>query len=178
MPRQAPHGDPANPTSGQQGFELVYRNHAPRLRRRLRARLRSSEDANDLVQEAFARLLGSWQAQPLRNPAAFLNRTIRNLLIDRSRRAAARPAHLALDAGVDVAVEAVQHDVLEVEEMRERYRCLFAALPPRTREVFSLHRLDDLSYREIAERLDISIRTVEWHVAEAVARIGRGLDGQ
>ena len=178
MPRQAPRGDRADPTCGPEGFELVYRNHAAMLRRRVRARLRSSEDANDLVHEAFARLLGSWQAQPLRNPSAFLNRTIRNLLIDRSRRAAARPAHLALDAGVDVAVEAVQHDVLEVEEMRERYRCLVAALPPRTREVFSLHRLDGVGYREIAERLDISIRTVEWHVAEAVARIGRGLDEQ
>jgi RNA polymerase sigma-70 factor (ECF subfamily) len=44
------------------------------------------------------------------------------------------------------------------------------------REVFILHRLQELSYKEIAARLDISVRTVEWHIAEAIVRISRGLD--
>jgi len=48
-------------------------------------------------------------------------------------------------------------------------------LPRRTREVFLLHRLEGLAYKEIAAQLGISIRTVEWHVAEAILRIGRDL---
>ena len=44
------------------------------------------------------------------------------------------------------------------------------------REVFLLHRVDGLSYKDIALQLGISVRTVEWHIAEAIVRIGRGLD--
>jgi RNA polymerase sigma-70 factor (ECF subfamily) len=52
-----------------------------------------------------------------------------------------------------------------------------AGLPPRTREVFLMHRVEELGYKAIAARLGISVRTVEWHVAEAVARLARDLDG-
>lgn len=55
-------------------FDLLYRRHAPSLRRRLRARVRSADEANDLVQDAFARLLGARSVARVRDPAAFLNR--------------------------------------------------------------------------------------------------------
>ena len=57
-------------------LETLYRDEAPRLRRRLRARVGSPEEAADLVHEAFARLLGARQ-QAVRNPGAFLNRVVR-----------------------------------------------------------------------------------------------------
>ena len=162
----------------QQRLELLYRDHAPTLRRRLRSRVGSSDEANDLVHEAFTRLLGARTAGGLRNPGAFLNRIVRNLLIDRSRRLSARPAHVALGVDVDIPFPPDQGEAIEVEQMRERYRDVVASLPQRTREVFVLHRIDGLSYREIAVRLDISVRTVEWHIAEAIVRIRRGLDAE
>lgn len=157
-------------------FDLLYRNHAPSLRRRIRARVRSQEEANDLVQDAFARLLGAQSLSRVRDPGAFLNRIIRNLLIDRNRRLSARSPHVPLGKDEDVAVAPEQGQGIELEQMRQRYRELVESLPPRTREVFVLHRMDGHSYKQIAERLDISIRTVEWHIAQAIIRIGRGLD--
>lgn len=53
-------------------LNCLYREQAPRLRRWLDARLRSSEEANDLVHDAFARLLGSGMREGLRQPEAFL----------------------------------------------------------------------------------------------------------
>jgi RNA polymerase sigma-70 factor (ECF subfamily) len=154
---------------------LLYRDRAQSLRRRLRARLGSSDEANDILQDAFARLLGASGVDRIRDPAAFLNRIIRNLLVDRSRRRSARPLHVEIDeAGVAVAPE--QGHALELEEVRKLYQELVAALPPRMREVFVLHRVDGLSYRDIAQRLGIGVRTVEWHIAEAITKIGRGLD--
>ena len=142
----------------------------------MHAQIGSADEASDLVHEAFARLAGARTSEPLRNPAAFLNRIVRNLLIDRSRRLSARPILLPLDEGVDVAVAPQQEERIELEETRERYRSAVAGLPPRMREVFVLHRIHGLGYRDIAHRLGISPRTVEWHVAEAIVRIGRGLD--
>ena len=146
------------------------------LRRRLRARLRSSEEAHDLVQDAFARLLGAATTQQLRRPEALLNRIVRNLLIDRSRRRTAHPPHVPIETDTELAVPADQADAAELAQMRERYRAIVATLPERMREVFILHRIEGLSYKEIAARLDISPRTVEWHIAEAIVRIGRELD--
>ena len=156
-------------------LETLYRDEAPRLRRRLRARVGSPEEAADLVHEAFARLLGARQ-QAVRNPGAFLNRVVRNLLIDRARRLATRPPHVALDGEAELAVPPDQASAIELGQMRERYRELVGLLPERMREVFLLHRVDGLSYKAIALQLGISVRTVEWHIAEAIVRIGRGLD--
>ena len=161
--------------SGQVRFETLYREQAPRLRRWLDARLQSSEDANDVVHDAFARLLGSGAREELRQPEAFLNRIVRNLLIDRSRRVPNRTPHVPIDEANEPATRATQEDGIQLDQMRKRYRAAVDALPPRMREVFLLHRITGLGYKEIAAQLDISIRTVEWHVGEALVRIGKDL---
>jgi len=154
-------------------FDLLYREQAPRLQRRLRLKLRSADDARDLVQDAFARLLGA-RTLP-REPAAFLNRIVRNLMIDRARRQTARGPEVPLTTRDEPWTEATQSEAIELEQTRALYRASVNALPKRTREVFLLHRLDGMAYKEIATLLEISVRTVEWHVAEAIVRIGRDL---
>ena len=168
-------GYPASPPAptADARFESLYRDEAPRLQRRLRATLRSAEDARDVVQDAFARLLGT-RTLP-REPVAFLNRIVRNLVIDRSRRQSARGSELPLDDENEPRVEPTQSDAIELEQTRAQYRASVEALPRRTREVFLLHRVEGLAYKDIAALLGISIRTVEWHVAEAIVRIGRDL---
>jgi RNA polymerase sigma factor (sigma-70 family) len=158
--------------------EILYREQGAALRRRLRARLGSSDEANEILHDAFARLLGARPLLGLREPRAFLNRIVRNLLIDRLRRRSARPVHVAIDSERESAVPPDQEQAIELEQMRRRYRQVIDAFPPRMRHVFELHRFENLSYKEIAERLDISTRTVEWHIAEAIVRLSKGLDGE
>ncbi|MFN3945626.1 MAG: RNA polymerase sigma factor [Allosphingosinicella sp.] len=155
---------------------MLYREHAPGLKRRLRRRTGSGEEASDLVHEAFARLLGAAALRQLRHPEAFLNRILRNLLIDRARRSAGRAEHVPIAPDCEPVVPPDQASAIELTQMREQYRALVADLPERMREVFVLHRVEELSYREIAARLDISVRTVEWHIGEAIVRISKGLE--
>lgn len=162
--------------SAREQVAHLYRERARGLRRRLRARLGSDEDASELLNEAFTRLLGARQCGHLRNPGAFLNRILHNLLIDRSRRRSSRPAHVRIDDEAELAVAPEQSYAIELEQVHRRYKEILESLPPRTREVFLLHRVDGLGYKQIAERLDISSRTVEWHVAQAIARIAQGLE--
>ncbi|MGE5564306.1 MAG: RNA polymerase sigma factor [Bacillota bacterium] len=176
-------GDPNEPCGAANWEEeerervaLLYSDQARTIRRRLRARLGSADEANELLHDAFTRLLGARPEGRVRDHGAFLNRIIRNLLIDRSRRRMSRPVHVAINEETDPAVQPEQGQAIELEQMRRRYREVVESLPPRMREVFVLHRIDGLAYKDIAERLDISIRTVEWHVAQAIVRIGKGLD--
>lgn len=157
-------------------IELVYRTEAPRLARYLRRRLRAPEDAADLVQEAFARLARSARIGSLGEPRAYLRRIVQNLLIDRSRRLSTRAIHVDLENGPELSVQPDQSYALEAADVIRLYRSAVAALPPRTRQVFELHRVAEHSYKDIAADLGISIRTVEWHIATALAHIDKVLN--
>lgn len=63
------------------------------------------------------------------------------------------------------------------EETLAIYEAAVDQLPSLTRLVFLLHRVDDLSYREIAARLTIEVRAVECCIAEALVMIGTFVDG-
>ncbi|MBX7151608.1 RNA polymerase sigma-70 factor [bacterium] len=58
--------------------------------------------------------------------------------------------------------------LLETKEYRQAVFNCIAALPEHPRTVFMLSRIDDLSYKEITERLSISIKTVESHIGKAL----------
>lgn len=155
-------------------FEAVYRREAPKLLSFLRRRIWLEDDRQDLVQEAFARLVASRSTAASTNPGAYLQGIVRHLLADRVRGWAKAQSFdpVAYSTGNQVAGPDV---VAEVNEMRERYRQAVESLPPRTKEVYLLHRAEELGYKHIADQLGISIRTVEWHVAEAIMRIGNSI---
>ena len=63
-----------------------------------------------------------------------------------------------------------QETVAEIEKVID-------ALPAQCKEVFSLTRLDGLSYQEIADKLDISINTVRTHITRAMTKLRESLGG-
>lgn len=165
---------PAAAIYEERQFVTLYREEAPKLRSFLRRRIWLEDDRDDMVQEAFARLAASRSATAWSNPGAYLHGIVRHLLADRVR-------SWAKTRSLDPVVCAAGQEVAgpdataELNQMRERYRLAVDGLPPRTKEVYLLHRVEELGYRQIAEQLSISIRTVEWHVAEAIVRIGKSI---
>ena len=159
-------------------LEAVFRKEAPRLTRYFRARLRTGDDPGDFVQESFARLVGSMSQRTLPAPGAYLQRIARNLLYDRAKRSEVRLAslHVPIGEGCEPVVEPDQTHAIEAEDVMRAYRRAVAELPDRTRQVFLLHRVDELAYREIGERLGISIPTVQYHFARALAHIDAALE--
>jgi RNA polymerase sigma factor (sigma-70 family) len=139
-----------------------------RLRRLLRRRGRSADESDDLIQEAFLRLQSYCHEQHIAQPEAFLVRTVLNLIIDVKRKHGAAPL---LQGGVET-MTLVDPGPLPEEVLigQERVRWLntgLEALSPRVREVFLLHRLEGYSYKQIAAELDLSVSTVEKHIAKA-----------
>ncbi len=156
-------------------LEVIYREQAPRISRYLRSRFKGAEDCDDMVQDVFTKLAGGRSLRELDNPEAYLKRILRNFLIDRKRRLRVKPQLVDVDEEA-LPVRADQGDRLEVMQMQQRYRAIVDLLPPRTRQVFLLHRAQEVSVKDIAAQLEISTRTVEWHLSEAIGRIARELE--
>jgi RNA polymerase sigma-70 factor (ECF subfamily) len=149
----------------------LFRGCREDLQRYFQRRLASRETAADLTQETFLRLLRSGQVPELRQPRAFLFRAASNLLADHYRQAAGRSfkdlseAEWAEHPDPSPSPEAT---VLSREEL-EVLKQAIADLPPRGREVLTLHKFEGLSYSEIAERLGIAKNTVVVHMVRALA---------
>ena len=138
----------------------------------------SQSDAEDLVQEVFARLAQMADASKMENPQAYVFQIAVNLLRDRARRSGARRS--AMHEPFDEAMHAEtggspEARLLAREELAQVERTL-GALPRKTKIVFLLHRLDGLKYREIADAMGLSVSTVEKHMMKALSAIGRGME--
>jgi RNA polymerase sigma-70 factor (ECF subfamily) len=131
-----------------------------------------SQEAEDLYQDAFVKIVERSQSEHIPKLDNLLRHVVRCLTIDRSRRRASRPTFTSDEAG-DNVVDAIADPERQVIGTQRLKRVLAAidAMPPKRREVFLLHRVDDLTYAQIARRLDVSIRTVEKHFALAMRQL-------
>ena len=162
----------------------VALHHYQELLNFLRRAVPDRDTAADLVQESYARVLAAQKSGlAVHDPRAMLYRTARNLVIDLHRRVGAR-SRAAMEAEVSSPdPEAVAGpSALEPETIvasREGLSAVLATidrLPPRCREAFILCKFDGLRHAEIAERMGISVRTVEMQLGIAMAACWRGLE--
>ncbi len=157
-------------------LDEAFRTHGGALLRYLR-RKTGPEEAPDLVQEVFARAAGSGQRHRLINPGGFLRRIAQNLLIDRARRRRSQPVVLfPFLEDCDAPCPPQQEWDIEAADLLRLYETAVDAMPPKTRRVFLMHRVDELSYRQIHEALGISIATVEYHMMRALGHISKAVE--
>lgn len=153
----------------------LYRNHFDELRRFLGRRLDCAEAGRDAAQEIFLRLILSPPAEAIQNPRGFLLKSAHNFLIDLSRATQCRPQMVVID-DVEASLADALADPERITVAREQLRTLakgIESLPSKCREVFFLHRFDTLTQNEIANRLGISAKMVEKHLATAMLHLRR-----
>ena len=156
----------------------LYRAESPRLLRILSRQTGNRDDAHDLVQDAFFRLarLGG-QGRLLDKPQAYLRRIAANLLKDRAKSAARQSVALHVVADEESLPGLDPHRLLESRDMLRRLEVAIMRLRPRTREVFMAHRIEGLTYAEIAERTGLSVKGVEKQMSKALVQLDRLLHG-
>jgi RNA polymerase sigma factor (sigma-70 family) len=149
----------------------VFKTHFHKFCSMLRKRGRRPDEAEDLVQEAFVRLLTYIdKGERVLEPEAFVARAVFNLSVDRSRR---ERAHLYERRAIDELALPAQTPNPEEEAESEQYlqrtqERLDRALGERARRVFFLHCFEGLTYDEIAKQIKMSRRTVEKDLAKAI----------
>ena len=153
---------------------VLYRTEAAGLVRSLARRGQRLEDAIDIAHEAFLRLARMAPgAAAVERPQAFLRAVAANLLKDRWKADRRRSAALHVVADDRVLPPSDPHAQLEARDMLRRIEAAMARLSPRTREIFMAHRVEGLSYAEIAERTGLTVKGVEKQMSKALGQLDR-----
>lgn len=154
--------------SHRQRIEQLYSDHNRTLVRFINARLHNEQEAKEVAQEAYVRLLNLDEPEAISYLRAFLFRIAANLASDRLKQKARRKDlrdRLVFD---HVDGRSPESGCLAREEL-ELIRRAVAELPPKCRMAFMLVKFGERSFEEVAEHMALSTRMVRIYVARALA---------
>lgn len=150
-------------------FEQVFRNYYERLCNYANTFLNDMDEAEEIVQSTF---LGLWEKrsgiQIHTALKSYLYQSVHNSCLNHLDHLKVRRAHreyymhhsdIAVDSGSQVAV---------ANELEKQIEEAISSLPPQCQTVFRLSRFEQLTYAEIAEQLNISVKTIENHMGKAL----------
>jgi len=147
------------------GFENLSA-YEPALRRYLRKRVAAVE-VDDLVQEVFASLYAR-RADTVVDDVERYIFTVAGNALNRKRIRDRRTGLLEDEQSWETTEEPTPERILLCRERLGSAVAVISNLPPRTRQVFVLHRFEEMTYRRIGEELGISVSAVEKHIMYAL----------
>jgi RNA polymerase sigma factor (sigma-70 family) len=151
--------------------------HEADLRARLRRMVTSSDQIDDIVQESYLNLARLKSVAHIRNGRAYLFTTARSILLQHIR----RERLVRFDSLTDLQLLTIEDEAPGPErdagarQELDRVARLIAGLPDRCREIFELRRVQGVSQREIAARLNLPEHTVEQQAVRGLKLIMRAI---
>lgn len=150
-------------------FEKVFDVYYRPLKNFLYYKLADIDLAEDITQEVFIRTWDKRETVLLETIKSYLYKIANNLAINHFKSGKTRFELKLKDH--DRRVSESPHDVMEKDEFAERLNRALENLPESQRVVFLMNRIDDLTYTEIATRLEISVKAVEKRMHGALERL-------
>ena len=169
---------PARP--GQLDMAVVYRELKSSLMRFAYRYYKRPQDIEDVVQEAFVKVCEAQGKRQIEHPQAYMYQTVRNVAARQWR----KKIHKLTDTVGDMDLETLLESTPTLEEQFESRQKLdlfcraVRELPVKCQRVFILCRVYGLSHKQIAEHMDISVKTVEAHMHKAVVRCSEYMDAE
>lgn len=145
------------------------------LRRFLRSRLPHGDQAQDLAQEVYLRLLRIDDLQLIRNPRAFALRLAANVAHEWRMLARNRMPHSGEPLQELVAERGNPAETVELESDLARLSQSLCGLSPKCQLVLLMHRRDGMTYQEIATELGLSVAMIKKYLARGLAACNKHL---
>lgn len=161
----------AEPECESLSVHEVIRNHHDSLIRFLRQRLRVKDDAADVAQEAYIRMMQYEGSREIHSPSSMLFRIAINVANDLGRSEQARRVNdqTSIDGmELDCGTPTVEREIAAQQDLTLLYDAI-ENLPPKCQRVFLLSRVHHMTYPQIAAHCGISVKMVEKHIGHALA---------
>jgi RNA polymerase sigma-70 factor (ECF subfamily) len=157
-------------------FTCLFEKYSGKLYRFAYGFLKSRQDAEEVVQDAFVRL---WEAREKLDEngslGGYLFRITYRLVMNRFRSAALEKRHAEHMPRLSETARNTTEQELAGREMEQLVELAVSALPPRRKMIFQLSRYSQLTHQEIADQMHISRKTVEAQITEALRQVRRYL---
>ncbi|CAB3645380.1 sigma-70 family RNA polymerase sigma factor [Achromobacter pestifer] len=152
----------------QQDIESLYAEHHGWLRSWLRRRLGDAFEAADLAHDTYLRIMNSGRMPERQQSRQHLAQIARCLVIDLYRRRQIEAAYLDTIAHLPAGhAPSEETRAMAIQALME-LDAILNTLPAKAREALLLCKLDGLGYRDIANRLGVSVSSVKKYIATAL----------
>jgi len=150
------------------GFEQVYKTHFKPLYAYARTMVGDGDTAEEIVQQVFFKLWEKRDALDIRETVrGYLYRSVFNDSMNHMKHMKVREAH-AQYVKDEASYERSALQSLEARELEKRIKKALSELPEKCRTIFQLCRFEELKYREVAEQLNLPVKTVENEMGKAL----------
>lgn len=156
-----PNTSESNPVKvDESNFEAIYRENWRNLYDFIRMKIRDKDAAEEILQETFVNLWEKRDHLRIFNIRSYLYISVKNRIIDYFKQ--------KLFADLSEVSDSPSPDYpYFLGELEELIKNAINDLPPKTREIFKLNRVEGRSVREISSLLNIPERTIEYHISQA-----------
>jgi RNA polymerase sigma-70 factor, Bacteroides expansion family 1 len=151
-------------------FDVLYKRYVVQLLRLVEQKIGSQENAKEITQDVFmAVYLQKYQLQNIENLKAYIFSMAKHKVFNYYRHELVKQKYQ--QTILKNEMELLTGDMKEMLEMKQLLELVneqIEHLPPKCREVFKLSRQANLSYKSIAQKLNISENTVDQHIQKAL----------
>lgn len=152
--------------SRKQAFEALYKEHWYKLYCIACKQTGSSHDAEELVQALFEKVWKDGEALSVRHWGAYLVASLRNMIIDLQRQKTAKAKFL--QGFEDAGVHEMPDERLDKQQLQTVIDNVLGELPEKTQTIFKLSRYEHKSVKEIAGRMQLTEKAVEYHITKSI----------
>lgn len=150
-------------------FEAVFKTHFKALHRYAFTFVKDSDVAEDMVQNTFVKLWEKSETLHIHTSiSAYLYRSVNHECLNYLKHEKVKTAHADHVKHSNSLPESNATSQLQLQELETKLSDSLAKLPEGCRTIFQMSRFESLKYREIAEKLGISVKTVENQMGKAL----------
>lgn len=150
-------------------FETLFNDHYSRLCSYAYNFLKEEEGSEEVVQEVFFKLwINRTDIQIQSSMESYLYRSVRNASLNLIKHISIREKYKEHNQKEIEYAENIDKDPMNASELELKIRASIDLLPEQRRKIFLLSRYEQLKYKEIAEQLGISVKTVENQMGKAL----------
>jgi RNA polymerase sigma factor (sigma-70 family) len=168
LPLAGKPGESPDQTAHALQIERLFREHNEALLRFLQSRLHSQQDAREVAQEAYVRLLSLHSPGAVSYLRAFLFQTAANLALDRLRRGQVHNRATAQPMFTEFVDNCTPERRVAGAQQLEKLQRLLQALPPKCQRAFLLNRFYGMDFDAIAQEMGLQARMVRVYVVRAL----------
>ncbi|USA48206.1 sigma-70 family RNA polymerase sigma factor [Acinetobacter sp. C26M] len=153
--------------------DQLYRNHRGWLHQWLRQKIGNTEQAADLVQDTFIKLLQTRdELLGIKEPRAYLTSIAKNLLIDQVRRKRIEQAYLDGLSQMEYMLDAIAspEDQMQIIQALDQLCKALEDVSAKAQQAFILHYLEGYTHKETAEQLGVSTKMIQKYLASCLTR--------